>query len=69
MAERAALSFNAGSVHRGVSREISCTEPEVEDALTLLSGMGQLDATHSSLGATLYYKITASGILAEERNL
>lgn len=67
LAERGALSFNAHSVHRGVSREIACTEPEVEDALTLLTGMGQVSAAHSELGSTLYYKVTAAGILANER--
>lgn len=67
LADRCALAFNASSIHRGISREVRCTVPEVEESLFLLRGLRQVTATPSQLGSTLYYQITAEGTLAHER--
>ncbi len=67
MAARAALAFNATSVHRGVSREMPCTIPEVEEAMLFLFSLRLLDEVRNSLGAVRYFQINAAGILASER--
>lgn len=67
LAERAALSYNADSVQRGVSREMAHTLPEAADALELLLDLGYLRLTENKLGAARYYKISAAGTLAYER--
>jgi len=67
LADRAALGFNATAIHRGVSREMACTVPEVEDAIALLSDLKQLKQVPNRLGATKYWQIAAEGTLAHER--
>ena len=67
LADRAALAFNTGSIQRGVSREISCTEPEVAAACDLLLDLGHLKEIPNTLGANRYFKIHAAGTLAHER--
>lgn len=67
LADRAAMAYNINSIHRGVSREIRCTEPEVEAACLLLLDLGHLKIVPNSLGASKYYQIHANGTLAHER--
>jgi len=67
MAQRAALAFNATSVQRGVSREMPCTIPEIEEAMLFLFSLRHLDEVRNSLGATRYFQINAAGTLAYER--
>ena len=67
MAERAALSYNAASVQRGVGREMAHTQPEAAEALELLLDLGWLKLVPNSLGAARYYQISAAGTLAYER--
>lgn len=43
------------------------SDRDLLEALGLLKGLGQLSATPDGLGATLYYQITATGVLAHER--
>lgn len=67
LAERAALSYNASSVHRGVSREMACTVPEVDEALDMLLDLELLRLIKNTFGAAKYYKISAAGTLAYEQ--
>lgn len=67
MAQRAALAFNANSVQRGVSREMSCTIPEIEEVMLFLFSLKLLDEVRNSLGAVRYFQINAEGTLAYER--
>lgn len=64
--DRAALAFNAQSVHRGVSREIPCTQPEVETALAFLLDLGHVKFIPNQISAVKYYQISAAGSLAHE---
>lgn len=67
LADRAALAFNPISIHRGVSRETPCTQPEVEAALSFLLDLGQIKTVPNRISAVCYYKIAAAGSLAHER--
>ena len=67
LAERAALAFNSSSIHRGVSRDLACTQPEAEAALELLLDLGWLKDVPNKLGAIRYYQVSAAGSLAYER--
>lgn len=69
MAERSSLSFNSVTVHHRISREISATIPEVEDALSFLESSGLLDLIPNKLGASKYYKINAAGTLSYESGI
>lgn len=40
---------------------------DVQEALTLLVGLGHASETPAPLGATKYYQATAAGVLAHER--
>lgn len=64
LAERLGLAFSAASIARSVR---NCSEAEATTALALLISMGQAEENPDSLGATLYYRITAAGALAHER--
>lgn len=65
--DRAALAFNAQSIHRGVSRETPCTQPEVESALGFLSDLGHVKFASPEISAIKYYQIAHKGTLAHER--
>jgi hypothetical protein len=67
LADRPALAFNTGTIQRGLSREMSCTEPEVAAACDLLLDLGHLREIPNALGSNRYFKIHASGTLAHER--
>lgn len=67
LADRPRLALTSADIHRPVSRKIHCTVPEVEDALALLRGLGQVNRKTASLGSSKYFQITAAGILAHER--
>jgi hypothetical protein len=67
LADRSALAFNVGTIQRGVSRSIPCTEPEVEAACVLLLDLGHLKEVPNTLGANRYFQIHAAGSLAHER--
>lgn len=65
------VALNAEMVLRRVQRarilDFEFTVREIEEALTLLTGLDQVKATPASLGATKYYQATAAGVLAHER--
>ena len=67
--DRAALAFNAQSIHRGVSREIPCTQPEVETALGFLTDVGHVKFVPNKISAVKYYQIAAAGSLEHEAGL
>jgi len=67
LADRAALAFNSFSIHRGVSRETPCTQPEVEAALGFLLDLGHIKTVPNRISAVSYYQIAAAGRLAHER--
>ncbi len=67
LVRRQKLAFCAESVHRRLKIENDFSLEEIEQALTLLAGLGQCTATPEELGATLFYQATSAGVLAEER--
>jgi hypothetical protein len=67
LAQRASLAFNATSVRLGVSREMPCTIPEIEEAMLFLFSLRLLDEVRNSLGAVRYFQINAAGTLSYER--
>jgi len=69
LVERVKLRHSAETVRRGVNRVgFDFTQEEIEDALTLLTGMGLAVGTPYELGSTLYYQATSAGVLAHERS-
>ncbi|MBB5351074.1 hypothetical protein HNR46_001308 [Haloferula luteola] len=64
---RQAISQSATTIRRGLAREYDFTLSEVEAAAEFLTGLEQLSVTPDALGGSRYYRITAIGILAEER--
>lgn len=67
LAERPRIALSAQDLHRPISRKIHCTIPEIEDALELLLGLGQMTRKIAKLGSTKFYQISAQGTLAHER--
>lgn len=68
LAARPTLSFPVDAVTRGCRREGAAhTSQDVCEALELLTGLELATATRDPLGSTLYYQITAAGVLAHER--
>ena len=67
LAERPAIALNVTQIHHGISRQISCTVPEVEAACILFKGLGQMEEIYNTFGSLKYFKITAPGTLAYER--
>jgi len=68
LAERPSRNQGVAMVHRSISRHEQCTLEDVGDALRFLEALGQVSSQSEPLGSTLYYSITAKGILAEERS-
>lgn len=67
MAQRCAVAYNSESVHRGVSREMPCTRPEVDEAMHFLFCLKMLNEVPNALGSARYFQANATGILAYER--
>jgi hypothetical protein len=67
LAQRCAVAYNSESVQRGVSREMPCTRPEVDEALHFLFTMKLLNEIPNSMGSVRYFQANAAGILAYER--
>jgi hypothetical protein len=67
MCKRTACAFNCISVHAGVSRDVRCTEDEVQDTLIFLKSAGYLDEVPNKLGSRRYYQANSTGVLAYER--
>lgn len=65
--ERASVAQSVGAIRRGLAADFDFTEAEVRAALLLLKDLGQVKAEPASLGATLYFQITATGTLEHER--
>lgn len=65
--ERPAVAQSAVTVHRGLSIEHDFGLEEVAAALSFLAELEQLRKRPDPLGATVYFQISAEGILAHER--
>lgn len=65
LAERPALAFSCETIRRALR---NFTEAEVTDALSLLTSLDQATEGFYGLGSTKYFKATAKGVLAHERD-
>lgn len=68
LAERSQLAFRDQTIQQKLHMEHSFTIGDVRDALAFLVSDKMVEVEPESLGATLYYKITATGIRAHERS-
>ncbi len=64
---RPAISQTASTICRLLRLEHDFDEAEVSAACEFLVGLSHVSSSKDPLGATVYYKITTEGILAEER--
>jgi len=68
LAERAGLAFSAETIGRKLRREFEFTDEEIRAAVVFLVSARQVEIEPDDLGATEFYRITAAGTLAHERN-
>lgn len=68
--DRIGTALSEASIQRGVRSEWNTDEREVKAALSYLTSTEpqQVNALPDGDGATLYYRITASGVKAHERS-
>jgi hypothetical protein len=71
LCDRIGTALRCSSIHHGLSKEWEATETEVREALHFLISTQprQVEALPDSDGATIYYRITADGMLVHERSL
>ena len=67
LAERPAGAYTAATIALWLRREHGCSDSEVLEACLFLEDLGQVQFVPSPLGATKYWRATAAGILAYER--
>lgn len=71
LAQRPTIAQTSDTICRRIVRsgEGDFEPSEIDAALNFLEGLQppQVQAKHSPIGATLYYQITAAGVLAHER--
>lgn len=68
LAERPAAAQSAATIARGLRGEHACSEQDVQDALLFLADLGHVASVRNPLGSTVYWRATAAGILAYERD-
>ena len=69
LADRPSLAFRSETIRRYLAREWAFTPEEVRNALAFLVSAHQVEIEPESLGATEYFKVTATGTLAHEREI
>lgn len=67
LAARPLVAQAAPTISRALAREHAFPDAEVEAAAAFLAQLGHLAAEPDPMGATRYYRITAQGTLAHER--
>jgi hypothetical protein len=65
---RSSVARSAASIARALKAEHSCTEDQVESACRFLLDLGQVASETDPLGGEVFYRITAAGQLAQERD-
>ncbi len=69
LVERPAMAQLPRTIRRSLTREIQgITDDEVTDACIFLESLRQVEKLTEHLGATKYYRATATGTLAHERD-
>jgi hypothetical protein len=74
LANRPALQFRAGAIHKGVTREgrengttANFETQEITDALVFLAGVKHVEIHDDPDGATPHFQASSAGVLAHER--
>jgi len=71
LSERFRLAFDATQIAALIKRrnmvDFEIDVDDVQGALTVVSGLGLVEKIRDELGATEYFKITAKGIIENER--
>lgn len=65
---RASVARSAASITRALKAEHECTESQVDEACRFLLDLGQVASETDPLGGEVFYRITAAGTLAQERD-
>lgn len=68
LAHRSVLAFRAETIRNALHREFNFTIEEITAALEFERGADRVSVEPHSQGATKYYRVTAEGILFDERN-
>lgn len=70
LVERIGTALSAASILRGINREWDSDAKEVKDALHFLVNTDpkQVSSSVDNDGSTIYYSISAAGVLAHERS-
>jgi Fe2+ or Zn2+ uptake regulation protein len=68
LANRSVVALSADAIHTGLKRKFKFSIEEVEAAIAFQKTQGFISETPDPHGATPYYKATAAGVLAHERN-
>lgn len=68
LANRPAVALSRDSIRRGLKNEGDFEDSEILHACSFLVSLDFIKSEPASMGATLYYQITAEGTLHHERN-
>ena len=68
LANRSVATLSADAIFEALKRKFRFTIEEVKAGLEFHRSAGRILAQPDPFGATLYYKVTADGILFHERN-